>query len=121
MAKAIQFRGEAAVTIDGVETTLRLSISEIEAIEARDARGMIGLFMGLSNMETAKLSDAVFVIGQGMVGAGDKGGVDKARALAASAPMTDLVQAACLLLNAQFTAKTEDKPGNAPAATGAAA
>lgn len=121
MSKAIPFRGEANVTIGGVDMTLRLSISEIEAIEARDTRGMLGLFVALSTMETAKLTDAVFVIGQGMIGAGDKKGADKARELAATAPLNEIIAAACNLLSAQFKTGSEGGQGNAPAATDAAA
>lgn len=120
MSKAIPFRGEANVTIGGVDMTLRLSISEIEAIEARDARGLVGMFMSLATMETAKLTDAVFVIGQGLIGAGDKKGADKAREYAASAPLNELVAAACSLLKAQFRTPAEGAQGNAPAATEAA-
>jgi hypothetical protein len=121
MSKAIPFRGEATVTLDGVDVTLRLSLAEIEAIEARDSRGLVGLMNSLANVETAKITDAVFVIGHGMIGAGDKLGIERAKSLAAKASLNELVGAACSILAAQFRVQGPSESGNAPAPTETAA
>jgi hypothetical protein len=111
MAKAL--RGELEVKLGDHIFTLRLSLGNLEELEAQTGVGILTLAQRFADRTTIRLSDARAVLRQGFIGSGHKITEKELSDLIEEAGIGALASAADLLLSCFV-----DQSGNAGAVAG---